>query len=105
MDQKRSTGRLARWAMEIQGYQFEIIHKPGKSNQVAVALSKRQYVAETNDATVASFQPNHSVDDDKEIDFAVPISEPVSDEPNSEPTQVTLFYCNDDPNEGTRNGN
>lgn len=100
MDQKRSTGRLARWAMEIQGYQFEIIHKPGKSNQVADALSRRQYSDETNDTTIASLLPNHSVDDDKEIDFPVSISEPVSEEPNSEPTQVTLFYHKDDPNEG-----
>lgn len=100
MDQKRSTGRLARWAMEIQGYQFEIIYKPGKSNQVADALSRRQYSDETNNATVASFQPNHSFDDDKEIDFSVSISEPVSEEPNSEPTQVTLFFCKDDPIEG-----
>lgn len=29
MDQKRATGRLARWAMEIQGYQCDIIHRPG----------------------------------------------------------------------------
>lgn len=100
MDQKRSTGRLARSAMEIQCYQFEIIHKPGKSKQVADALSRRQYSDETHDATVASLQPNHSVDDDKEIDFPVSISEPVSEEPNSEPTQVTLFYYKDDPNEG-----
>lgn len=43
MDQKRSTGRLARCAMEIQGYQFDIIHWPGKSNQIADALSRRDY--------------------------------------------------------------
>lgn len=43
MDQKRATGRLARWAMEIQGYQFDIIHRPGKHNEVADALSRREY--------------------------------------------------------------
>lgn len=43
MDQKCSTGRLARWALEIQGYQFDIIHRPGKNNQVADALSRRDY--------------------------------------------------------------
>lgn len=43
MDQKRSTGRLARCAMEIQGYQFDSIHWPGKSNQIADALSRRDY--------------------------------------------------------------
>lgn len=43
MDQKRSTGRLPHWAMEIQGYQFDIIHRTGKNNQVADALSRRDY--------------------------------------------------------------
>lgn len=43
MDQNCATGRLARWAMEIQGYQFDIIHRPSKHNEVADALSRREY--------------------------------------------------------------
>lgn len=39
MDQKRSTGRLARWVFEIQSYQFEIIQRPGKNND-ALSRSK-----------------------------------------------------------------
>lgn len=110
MDQKRSAGRLARWAMEIQGYQFEIIHKPGKSNQVADALSRRQYEDEMHDPTIASIIANQSKSTDNQNDSSLSTSEPDSIEPvsvestlvesNPEPTQVTLFYHKDDPNEG-----
>lgn len=110
MDQKRSTGRLARWAMEIQGYQFEIIHKPGKSNQVADALSRRHYEDEMHDPTIASIIANQSKSTDNQNDSSLSTSEPDSIEPvsvestlvesNPEPTQVTLFYHKDDPNEG-----
>lgn len=51
MDQKRSTGRLPHWAMEIQGYQFDIIHRTGKNNQVADALSRRDYDNDENKVT------------------------------------------------------
>lgn len=33
-------GRLARWAMKLQQFDFEIIHRPGKGNIVADALSR-----------------------------------------------------------------
>lgn len=29
--------------MEIQGYQFDIIHRPGKHYEIADALSRREY--------------------------------------------------------------
>ena len=37
------TGRLARWSLLIQQFDFEIIHRPGKSNGNADALSRRSY--------------------------------------------------------------
>ena len=43
MDQKRSTGKLTRWAMELQGYTFDIVHRKGCNNRVADALSRRTY--------------------------------------------------------------
>jgi hypothetical protein len=44
---KGSTGRLARWSILLQGYRFKVIHKAGKSNVVADALSRRSYPKET----------------------------------------------------------
>lgn len=43
LDQKRASGRLAKWSMEIQGYLFDIIDRQGKHNEVANALSRREY--------------------------------------------------------------
>ena len=40
---KNITGRLARWSILLQSYDFEVIHKPGKLNTNADALSRREY--------------------------------------------------------------
>ena len=37
------TGRLARWSLLLQSYQFNVIHRPGKSISRADALSRRMY--------------------------------------------------------------
>ncbi|CAC5407329.1 unnamed protein product [Mytilus coruscus] len=39
---KNIQGRLGRWALELQGYDFQIMHRPGKNNN-ADALSRREY--------------------------------------------------------------
>ena len=36
----RPRGRIARWILELQGYDFEIQYRPGKSNAAADALSR-----------------------------------------------------------------
>ena len=36
-------GRLGRWSILLQGYDFDIVHKSGKSHGNADALSRRQY--------------------------------------------------------------
>ena len=43
MKVKDPTGRLARWALQLQQYDFEIIHRPGVQNGAADALSRRCY--------------------------------------------------------------
>ena len=43
MKVKDPTGRLARWALQLQQYDFEIIHRPGAQNGAADALSRRSY--------------------------------------------------------------
>ena len=43
MNVKDATGRLARWALLLQQYNFEIIHRPGCQNGNADALSRRPY--------------------------------------------------------------
>ena len=40
---KLVNGRLYRWSLLLQGYNFEIKYKPGKSNGNADALSRRDY--------------------------------------------------------------
>ena len=56
MSVKDPTGRLARWALRLQQYDFEIIHRPGPTNGNADALSRRRY------STTASSPPLASID-------------------------------------------
>lgn len=111
MDQKRATGRLARWAMEIQGYQFDIINRPEKHNEVADALSRREYPSldsqeQHKEACVSTLSADNKVSlpltestvtqttvDHTNDDIAAAQPE---DNDISEPTQITFFY-NDTP--------
>lgn len=43
MNIREPTGRLARWALQLQQFDFEIVHRAGKSNGNADALSRRSY--------------------------------------------------------------
>ena len=43
MKMKDPTGRLARWSLQLQQYQFDIIHRAGRLNGNADALSRRSY--------------------------------------------------------------
>ena len=45
MKVKDPTGRLARWALQLQQYDFEIIHRPSPQNGNADAISRRFYLS------------------------------------------------------------
>ena len=53
---KDPTGRLARWSLQLQQYDFEIIHRAGSSNGNADALSRRSY----SDQPASSCNPHFS---------------------------------------------
>lgn len=53
MTQKDLTGRLARWSLKLQGYDFEIEHRKGSANVVPDALS-RVFVEEVDSSEVAN---------------------------------------------------
>lgn len=43
MNIKDASGRLARWSLLLQQYDFDIVHRPGKENGNADGLSRRPY--------------------------------------------------------------
>ena len=53
MKVKDPTGRLARWALQLQQYDFEIIHRPGTQNGAADALSRRRYLPSIEQSCVS----------------------------------------------------
>lgn len=71
----KHNGRLERWSLRLQEYNFEIIHRPGRSNVVADAHSRRQY--EENDTTQVCEVKMDSDENMKE---------------NPELAMVTLYY-------------
>ncbi|XP_060602869.1 uncharacterized protein LOC132755945 [Ruditapes philippinarum] len=45
---KNSNSRLYRWSMELAHFDYNIIHRPGRVNQNADALSRREYTVESS---------------------------------------------------------
>lgn len=79
---KHDTGRLARWSILLQGYNFNVIHKKGKKNGVADALSRRNYP-----------QPPKKAEEPEDV---IPSTATVSVlSTPSEHNQATFFYKNE----------
>lgn len=55
----KHTGRLERWALKLQEYNFDIIHKPGKKNCVADALSRIPSSPAAPEPTVSTVSIQH----------------------------------------------
>lgn len=47
-----ATGRLGRWSVLLQGYDFDIVHKSGQSHGNADALSRRQYESHSSQVPI-----------------------------------------------------
>lgn len=81
---KHDTGRLARWSILLQGYKFSVIHKKGKKNDVADALSRRTY-------------PEHPKDAPDPEDL-IPSTTLASLTTTEEHNQATFFYAHEKQN-------
>ena len=47
---KQKTGRIARWSLLLQSYNFTVEYKPGKNHSNADGLSRRDYPPEILDS-------------------------------------------------------
>ena len=82
---KHTGVRLERWALKLQEYNFKMTHRPGKSNSVADALSRRVYNDNTENTKVSDlvqevFVAQQEVDDTED---------------KNEGTTVTFCYAAD----------
>ena len=77
---KHDTGRLARWSILLQGYNFNVVHKMGMKNGVADALCRRTYPD----------QPKNAPDPED----LIPSTNVSALTTNEEHNQVTFFYKN-----------
>ena len=72
---KQTKGIVGRWLEEVQSYQFEVHHKPGKDNVVADAISRSSHmpdptpeeVAESEAYSVQAIQPDKLLDVSRQL--------------------------------------
>lgn len=82
---KQATGRLARWSVLLQGYNFEICYRKGEKNKNADSLSRRDYPAELdNDKEPEDDIPSIDVNEVSVIDKVTPL-------------EVTFLYADSPP--------
>ena len=82
---KDQNGRLGRWSLKLQGYDFTIEHKPGVKNQNADALSRRTYISPeqtANKESNYSSQSHNMTDSDQQVQYVQIQFEYSTDESN-----------------------
>lgn len=75
---KDCNGRLGRWSLFLQGYNFEIKHRSGSANNTADFLSRQVYEEPKTDSKEQSYELNENV-------YSANVEEP-------ELVQVTFMY-------------
>ncbi|OXU31968.1 hypothetical protein TSAR_013080 [Trichomalopsis sarcophagae] len=50
--------RFARWALEVQAYDYDIVHRKGSLNHIPDALSRMYEDEESDETPISSIQPN-----------------------------------------------
>ncbi|CAC5370073.1 unnamed protein product [Mytilus coruscus] len=84
---KQSTGRLARWYVLLQGYDYEICFRRGSKNTNADCLSRREYPHTDNNLP----EPEDSIP-------SIDVNQISTSEPNnSEPVEITFFFTENPP--------
>ncbi|PIK46200.1 gag-pol fusion protein [Apostichopus japonicus] len=104
-----TNGRLARWSIALQGYDFTIEHKAGKLHQNADALSRRSYDSQqipskAEGMCIEQTKTSH-LDQDTTVEYhieyasnpSVPSVGAVSEKPDIDPVAVKSFQreCSD----------
>ncbi|CAC5365734.1 unnamed protein product [Mytilus coruscus] len=84
---KQSTGRLARWSVLLQGYDYEICFRGGSKNTNADCLSRREYPRTDNNLP----EPEDSIP-------SIDVNQISTSQPNkSEPVEITFFFTENPP--------